>query len=195
MIDIEILGDQVKNLIPNLPEHVGRARLVATFVSLRRACDLGYKNDVFRQMRKGERDKYLQILAAESPFSHEGPKDNTPEGNWVAGYYFNNALLRIAALAEIGLKYLYEQYTSRKAPQRDYWRLAKWYESEFSTKITHLNRTRQEINDFKHEHANRRQRKLETIGEGLAALGELNKLMDRVASNNRLKLTAAQRKT
>ena len=192
MIDINKLGDKVKGLVSTLPEDVGRARLVATYVSLRKAYDLGYRKDVFRQMRQRERDIYLQELVAQSPFEYEDAEGKTPKGSWLAGYYFNNALLRIAALAEISLKCLFEQHTGFESPRNYRW-LADWYEKEFSTKITNLDRTRQEINVFKHEHPRRRQRKLETIEEGLAAFSELLEVMNHVASNYRLQLTARHR--
>jgi len=143
-------------------------------------------------MRQRERDKYLQELVAQSPFDQEGPDGKTPKGNWTAGYYFNNALLRIAALAEISLKCLFEQHTGFESPRNYRW-LANWYEKEFLTKITNLDRTHQEINIFKHEHPRRRQRKVETIEEGLAAFSELLELLNHVASNYRLQLTTRHR--
>jgi hypothetical protein len=122
-----VLKDETKQLLDALPDMAGRARLLATYLSLCEAHIFGYKTDSFMRCKKNVRDSVFRKLTTNSAISRDF--DQPGEREWLAGYYFNNALLRIVFLAEISLKSVFKKRMSMYPPKRDYKWLVNWHEN------------------------------------------------------------------
>lgn len=86
----------------------------------------------------------------------------------------------MVALAEIGLKILFEKQMKMAAPDNYHW-LSGWYEKTFPGKLTNINNARTRVNHFKHKPRKERQRnKFEKMGEAIKALGELLTLLENI---------------
>lgn len=99
------------------------------------------------------------------------------------GYYFNNALFRTVALAEIGLKFLYTKETNKKPPkQKDvYYVLKDWYTAKYSMPLAAITSARQQVNDFKHKaRGSQKAKHLETIRDAFTAIDELLTLLEQI---------------
>lgn len=177
---IEQLKEEVISLVSRLPDHTDRAWLVGIYVSLRTAYHLDYKRDQFSKAQKEKRESALGRVIEDSLLT---PSDPFPAQElWRAGYFFNNALLRMVALAEIGLKVLYKKCKRETPPEENYWKLAKWYESNFNNELTYLNKARYQVNRYKHEPRDpTKERELESMDEGILAFRELLSLMSGLA--------------
>jgi hypothetical protein len=104
------INRRLKPLILNLPETVDRSWLLSTYLSLKKAYSLNYKNDSLSKLSKSDQDAILLDIR-----SLGSAKTISAHREWIAGYYFNNAMFRIVALAETGLKVLYTRETKKKA--------------------------------------------------------------------------------
>lgn len=167
---VEDLENDLCGLIPLLPDSVGRGRLVGIWFSLKAARELGYQRDDFRRRPTMDRNDLLPKIARSQTLDPSSQSPETKE--WIAGYYFNNALLRMAMLAEIGLKVLFEKH-SQIAPPDDYLWLDQWYEQNWCGSLSHLKRARQELNVFRHGPRTEKDRKIESFEDGLKAFSEL----------------------
>jgi len=96
-------------LVQMLPEVIDRSWLVSTYLSLKKANGLNYKEDTFSRLPKGQQDAIA--LGIKSLGSSK-----TGNREWESGYYFNNAMFRMVALAEIALKVLFEKKAKMKPP-------------------------------------------------------------------------------
>src|SRR5574341_1053409 len=165
------LKQKVNSLVSQLHDQTDRSWLVATYMSLRTAHELGYQRDEFANVPKSERESVLQRVISDSLLN---PAESPPIRElWLAGYFFNNAVLRMVALAEIGLKNLYKKDTGT-APLDDYKKLAKWYKLTYGNELKYLKRARLQVNEFKHELRDmQKKRKFETMEEGVSAFKEL----------------------
>ena len=97
------LKDRVKIVLGKLPEGVDRAWLVANYLSLRTAQDLGYVDDSFARLTDPQRTEAM--LAAVD----RGAEEGCGLAGLVlfgAAHFFNNALFRMAAQAELVLQCL-----------------------------------------------------------------------------------------
>ncbi len=158
-----------------LPQETDRAWLVSTYLSLEKAHALNYQHDAISKLPKSDQDNLL--LKINTLDSHRLSRNNK---KWIAGYFFNNAMFRMVALTEIGLKILFEKTMKMKAPD-DYWWLCNWYESTFNMKLSNIQNARRRVNKFKHEpRFGKRKKKFETISEGIDAFKELLSLLEQI---------------
>jgi hypothetical protein len=161
-----------------LPEEIDRSWLLSTYLSLRRADQLNYKDDTVSKLPKtGQNNILLKITSLNSRNTLKHAK------KWLAGYYFNNAMFRTVALAETGLKVLYEKRTTKKAPRGNdaYPRLLGWYKENFNMNLDNIAKARQQVNMFKHDvRSPSRRKEFETMKEGIEALKELISLLKRI---------------
>ena len=176
-------------LVPKLEGSTLQSRLVMAYVSLRCAQALGYKRDDFRRQRAVDRTEVLKNLMSDHdwPIGKTAPEAESDNMDLEAAYYFNNALLRIVFLTEIGLKLLFVNHMKVDPPDRDYVWLSRWYEGTFRKSLAWLSRARTEVNRFKHGRAsgNKEERKFETMENGVNAFDELLLLMKAVADARR----------
>ena len=179
MVEFE---QRVAELMSRLPESAGPSRFLGAYLALRTAEELGYDRDHFRQRPKNEREHLLSQFASQRVFDSTESSNEVKE--WSAGFYFNDALLRMAALGETSLKDLYSRsHSGRKAPD-DYAWLANWYHATYKFQIGFLTRARHEINIFKHEPVEgRKPRKLETMTDGMKAFRDLLQLLEQIAKS------------
>lgn len=177
-----------------------RAWMVATYASLRAAKELGYEDDTFHQL--GERDPSWAKMTLEKVFDREyGPSYKSPIGGvvqneniWLRGYFFNNALMRMAALTEKGLRVLWERVNDRRGryyekvrhqflDDYDYGKLRDWYIRVFlgsdSRRMEHLTTVRQQVNVFKHDHITVRLKEISKMEDALLAFSQLLELLAR----------------
>src|SRR5262249_14937553 len=106
---------------------------------------------------------------------------------WLRGYFFNTALLRMAAITEKGVTILWERTNGQfptpldRVADYDFWQLFSWYEKVFQrprSAIELLKRVRTQVNIFKHEHLTIRVTKLETKDDACEAFAELIYLLN-----------------
>lgn len=160
-------------VIPQLPQETDISWLVSVLTSLEKAYTMNYKKDAFSDLRENDQIKRLLSISS-SEF--DSSKDNT----WLSGYFFNNAMFRMVALAEIGLKILFEKHIKLDAPDNYHW-LSCWYRKAFHGNLTNINNARTRVNQFKHKPRDLSQRsKFKKIGEGIKALGELLTLLENI---------------
>jgi hypothetical protein len=187
-LKVKNFEDRVSSIVSLLPSGVGRERLLGVYASLLLAELYGYTHDRFRERNTEDR---RQLLASVTRAVLSDPTTwDEATREWVAGFYFNNSLLRMAATAEIGLKALFQRLTGLPSSPEDYWWLADWYKKRCSGAIGFLNRTRQEVNALKHgRRRNEHLRKLEKIHEAIVAFRELLVLMERLADAQQMTST------
>jgi hypothetical protein len=109
--------------------------------------------------------------------------DSRKKGNkdWEGGYYFNNAMFRMVALAEIALQVLFERKMKMKPPPKSYHWLVGWFEASYKARLNNIGKARTRVNKFKHEPRQRRTRKkFETMKEAVDALKELLSLLEQI---------------
>ena len=167
------IGERLIPLVPKLPDVIDRSWLVSTYLSLKRAYVLNYKEDAFSRLPKGKQDSI--VLGIKSLGSSKA-------GNreWESGYYFNNAMFRMVALTEIALKVLFQQKAKMKSPP-PYPRLWEWYETSYGKTLSNINRARRRVNKFKHEPRSRTTKKrFESMQEGIDAFEELLLLLEQI---------------
>jgi len=132
--------------------------------------------DSFARLKRKTRDSVNVHILYQDLFETPKPTD-AKKKMWLAGYYFNNALLRMVALAEITLKLLFEREMKMKSPN-NYWCLVGWYKRKFAGKLKYIASARARVNKFKHDPRDRTKPKaLESYADGLKAFKELLKLM------------------
>lgn len=160
-------------LVSKLPDVIDRSWLVSTYLSLKKANSLNYKGDMFSRLPKGQQDMIaLGIKSLGS--SKAGNRE------WESGYYFNNAVFRMVALAEIALKVLFEQKMKMKPPPSYPW-LSGWYETSYGNRLSGINSARSRVNKFKHEPRHRTvKKKFESMQEGVDAFEELLLLLEQL---------------
>jgi hypothetical protein len=169
---------KIELLIPALPEEIDRSWLVSSCLSLKKAQTMQYKDDAFSKLPKATQDQFL--LNTNSLSIHKKVHSSK---QWIAGYYFNNALFRIVALAEIGLKVLYTKETKKEPPTgRDvYYRLKNWYSAKFNMNLTTITKARQQVNDYKHHtRGSTNIKHLETMHDAIVSLYELLALLEKI---------------
>jgi hypothetical protein len=171
------LKKTMNSLVSRLDDETDRSWLVAAFISLQIANDLGYEKDKFTRSQKDERDNSLKTCLKYGLQSLSAPRATVTHEYWKAGYFFNNALLRIVALTEIGLKALFEKQTNVQPPN-DYWWLVEWYKRTNDNSLSYLNKARKQVNRFKHKLRDaQREPYLESMQDGICAFEELISLM------------------
>jgi len=172
---LDQLNIRVSSLVSKLPDETDRSWLVTIYLSLKKAAALNYKDDSFSKLTKCNQDTILLKMK-----SLDTRRLSTTDKDWIAGYFFNNAMFRIVALAEIGLKILFEKKTKMKAPG-DYGWLSQWYERTFTMKLDNIQFARRRVNKFKHEPRGKgKKKKFETMREGIDALKELLSLLEQI---------------
>jgi hypothetical protein len=160
-------------LIQNLPDVIDRSWLLSTFLSLKKAHALNYKEDLFSRLSKDKRDS---ILLGVKPLG----SSRTRNKEWESGYYFNNAMFRMVALTEIALKELFERKMEIEPPPSCPW-LTKWYETTYERRLNNINAARKRVNKFKHERRSKiPTKKFETMQEGVDAFEELLLLLEQI---------------
>jgi hypothetical protein len=165
---------RLRNLIPQLPRESDISWLVSAFKSLEKACALNYKKDAFSDLRENDQIKRLLDINAID-------FDSLNDATWLSGYFFNNAMFRMVALAEIGLKILFEKHMKLEAPDNYHW-LSGWYGKTFSGKLTNINNARTRVNHMKHEiRKERKKSKFEKIGEAIKAFDEVLTLFEKIS--------------
>jgi len=166
---------RVSSLVSKLPDETDRSWLVTTYLSLKKASAYNYKKDAFSKLAKSNQDAILLKINSLDP-----RKLSVTEKDWIAGYFFNNAMFRIVALAEIGLIILFEKKEKKQAP-RDYRLLSQWYEKTFTMKLKKVQLARKRVNKFKHEPRSAvKNKKYETMREGIDAFKELLSLLEQI---------------
>jgi hypothetical protein len=175
---LTIIQKRIKSLIQALPEEIDRSWLASSYLSLKKAQTLQYKDDAFSKLPKATQDQFL--LTATS-LSIQKKVRNSKQ--WIAGYYFNNALFRTVALAEIGLKVLYTKETKNKPPKgRDvYYQLKDWYTAKYNMNLTTITKARKQVNEFKHDtRGSTTIKRFETMNDAIVALNEVLTLLEKV---------------
>lgn len=159
-------------------DETDRAWLVATYLSFRAAEELGFLCYEFDKLSLPDQTSTLLKLLGQPLL--ETQAISTLAQQWKAGHFFNNAVLRLVALAEVRLNVLYEKRTKCELPH-NYWKLAQWYEAAYSDKLTFLGKARTHVNLMKHKRHNpEADNKLKTLDDGLTAFKELLLLSSRV---------------
>jgi len=178
--DLNLIKKSIQSLIFVLPEEIDRSWLLSSYLSLRKAFLLNYERDAVARLLKVDQDNLLLKITSLTP-----RKTLKLVEEWVAGYYFNNAMFRMVALAETGLKVLYQKKTSRKAPKgnRAYYILLGWYKKNYGLNLDIITEARIQINVFKHDvRSPERSKKFETMREGVEAFKELLLLLAQICS-------------
>ncbi len=172
-MQIEAYKEGVASLLRKLPEHSDPEWLLAVYLSLGTAERLGYKHDEFARKERSERDLVnIQMLSA--PYFSLPASTN----KWLAGHFFNNALFRMVALAEITLNDLFQRKMNLDPPRNGYGWLVDWYGITCAGTLEYMNKARARVNKFKHHERQRAKAKpLETYDDGLRAFEELLTLM------------------
>jgi hypothetical protein len=161
-----------------------RSWVVGSFVSLRAAEELGYQADAFHRRFINDPEWGMCALEMMLESSQSGnvllhPGSGEDLDLWRSGYFFNNALMRIAALTENGLKVLWERAHGEmpedfeRVTKYDFWGLVAWYEKVFAPRDGfrgRLQRLRRKVNAFKHEHRSAEYRGFDDIEEAWLAL-------------------------
>jgi hypothetical protein len=170
---LEKIERRLTPLVPKLLDVIDRSWLVSTYLSLKKAYALNYKEDTFSRLPKDKQDTI--VLGIKSLGSSKaGDKE------WESGYYFNNAMFRMVALTEIALKVLFERKVKMKPPPSYPW-LSKWYETSYGNRLSNVNSARSRVNKFKHEPRSRAtKKKFESMQEGVDAFEELLLLLEQV---------------
>lgn len=171
-------------------DRIDRAWLVAVYLCLKTAEDLGYVRDDFVQFDLRRQEVALLDLISRGITLPSLQSDDTTI--WLRGHFYNNALLRMVFLAETRLDMLWQRYNSprnfksvgeRWAVQLD------WYTSRFDDTLEFLQSTRNQINIFKHDDTtqpgakrlgNKGLRKIETMEDASRALQELLGLLSKL---------------
>jgi len=164
---LKTIKRRLKPLILSLPEMIDRSWLLSAYLSIRKAYSLNYHNDSFSKLSKADQDDILLYINSLSSL-----KTMTRHREWIAGYYFNNAMFRIVALAETGLKVLYTRETKKKAPEDNYAYnnlLLPWYEGRYGI-LHNLKNARKQVNKFKHRNRDRMRPKTSRLLEKLLTL-------------------------
>ena len=163
-ITLAELKKRVITLVENPAcEQKSRAWLTAAFVSLCAADELKYVDDTFHSFSIQEQIDTLKSIAETRIFAIDiSSKDKGQQDHaviWLRGFYFNDALMRMAALAERGLVNLWElinidprncKIAMNKTCQYNYWKLKNWYENIFNEDLETVNKVREQVNVFKH---------------------------------------------
>ncbi|HEU4933750.1 MAG TPA: hypothetical protein VFT48_16815 [Pyrinomonadaceae bacterium] len=173
---IERYKSQTLSLVKSLPETSDAEWLVAVYLSLGTAEKLGYKKDIHARKPRRDRDAINADLLSTNSFDRQEP--SAEKTAWLAGHFFNNALFRIVALAEITLNELFEREFQMEPPRQIYDWLAKWYTQKHGKKLDWIKKSRERVNRFKHRKRARQETKpLEEYEHGLKAFEELLTLM------------------
>lgn len=185
---LEELKERVIKLIESDKcEQKSRAWIAAAFVSLQAARDLKYTEDTFHNYSLHEQISILKEAVTKGLLDIDvASKDNIEQTGsvvWLRGYYFNDALMRLAALAERGLKYLWEVLDlgdknshlvkDKKGKFYDYNELRKWYRHVFKEDLKCINKVRQQVNEFKHKPLIFGLNIIEGINEAVLAFSEV----------------------
>ena len=172
---IRTYKERVSSLAKALPDKSDTEWLIAVYLSLGTAESLGYTRDSFARLDRNARDAVNADMLSSDSFKI--PESSEAKRKWLAGHYFNNALFRMVALAEITLKTLFEREMNMKPPD-NYWWLVDWYKKNFAKKLDFIGRARERVNKFKHVPRDRtRPMALDTYADGLKAFEELLVLM------------------
>jgi hypothetical protein len=175
---LQNLRDKIIKFLPEDPtDQTDRAWLVAVYVSLRMAARLDFKSDEFVRLTQDVQETTLHQILVDDCFL---PDDSSPERRkWLAGHFFNNALFRLAALAELRLAKLCSLLDPPLADKR-YWKQAAWYAGRGGS-LTSLNNIRRQINKYKHESDDPdRNRLVEDLEEAIAGCRELLLLLEQL---------------
>jgi hypothetical protein len=173
------LESEINSLIQkDTDDETDRAWLVATYLSFQAAEELGFRDYEFDTLSLSDQTPELLELQGRPFLETQGI--STQAKQWKAGYFFNNAVLRLVALAEVRLKVLYRKRTKCELPH-NYWTLVKWYEEVYSDKLTFLGKAREQVNLMKHQrHEPEVHNMLKSLDDGLTAFRELLRLSFRV---------------
>lgn len=128
-------------------DETDRAWLVATYLSFQAAEKLGFRDYEFDTLSLPDQTPALLDLLGQSLLEIEGI--STQIQQWKSGHFFNNAVPRLVALAEVRLKVLYGKRTKCDLPH-NYLKLVQWYEAVYSDKLTFLGKAREQVNLMKH---------------------------------------------
>jgi hypothetical protein len=180
-IDFNNLEKRVISIVVALPEEIDRSWLIAVFLSLRKAYELNYQRDDISLLNKADQNNLLLRITA---FNFNSFKHSTSEEKiWAAGYFFNNAMFRMVALTEIGLKLL--KKLQNKKNKGKHTQLSKWYEETFQQKLTNIENARKRVISLKHHLRNSKGKKsFEGMSEGVVAFNELLTLMEHISTSN-----------
>lgn len=160
-----------------------RAWAVGALYSLCLAADLGYEEDTFH--KRGESNKewakevLVKILMNDCDPSIPIPKlinEKEDRTIWLRGYYYNSALMRMAALKEKGLKILLKRVNEVRKPH-EHIKLIELVK-DYLPKLTTLDRVRTQVNAFKHDHLSRSLKKIDRLDDACKAFSELILLLN-----------------
>jgi len=170
------LKKRVDSLIPILPQETDVSWLVSIYFSLNKAYELNYQYDAISKLIKSDQADILLKISSLNFTSNA--KLSKEERTWLAGYYFNNAMFRMVALTEIGLKILFEQKMKVKPP-KDYGWLSKWYLMVFGKNLINVQNARSRVNKQKHElRGTKNSKQFESMKDGIYAFNELLSLLE-----------------
>jgi hypothetical protein len=159
-------------------DETDRAWLVATYLSFQAAEELGFRDYEFDTLSLPDQTPALIELLGQPLLETRGI--STQVQQWKAGYFFNNAVLRLVAFAEVRLKVLYGKSTKCELPH-NYWTLVQWYEAVYSDNLTFLGKARKQVNLMKHQrHEPAMHNMLKSLDDGLTAFSELLRVSSRV---------------
>ena len=180
-MSIRKLESEVLLLATELEEHPDLSWFVGTYVSFLEAEKLDYSHDCFSYLPKAKRDAILKKIIKAGISLNDF---STEERLWLAGYYFNNALLRTVSLADIALQLLYKKKEGMDPPTNGFAWLIKWYNKGSNKPINNIDEARKTVNVLKHDLKKRfKTRNVETLDDGEAAFKDLLQIL-RTLSNS-----------
>lgn len=202
-ITLDKLKERVVKLVENNAcEQKSRAWLVAAYVSLQTAHELKYVDDTFHSFSIEEQIDTLKSIAETRIFAIDiSSKDKGQQNNavvWLRGFYFNDAIIRMAALSERGLVSLWElinidprncKIVMNKTCQYNYWKLKDWYENIFNEDLEAVNKVREQVNVFKHRPRVSGLLVIDRIDDAISALSKVVSILENTIkkSDDRIK--------
>jgi len=168
---------KVEETIGRLPDGVERVWLVAAYLSLKAAERLGYRENEIAALGTDVRDEILGKLLFEDITSAEFSKKYAAK--WISGYFYNNAVFRIAALSEIALTIIGEQ--EGKDTNLEKKELLDWYIKKYGERPIHLIKIIDRTNYLKNRRRDAtRTTTYDELVEGIEAFGELLKVISKI---------------
>ena len=178
-------------------EQKSRAWVTAAFAALQAADDLKYECDSFHNLSLEKQKATLLTLVSRGLLAIDTSSRDKPEQDdlvvWLRGFYFNDVLIRMAALVERGLENLWEKFDSEQR-FRDivtdnkgrylYWRLKTWYEAVFGEDIEDVSKVRKQVNIFKHHPRISGLKVVDEMGEAILAFTEVLGILEKTITTN-----------
>jgi hypothetical protein len=186
------LRDRLRDLIrADTQDRTDRAWFLAVYLSLATAWRLGFQqHEFFARDFAAQQAVFLEVLQEDASLSIYSTGALAAERRqWLAGHYYNNALLRIPPLAEVRLGLLWEKHhpgelvwkPNTQWSQKTWRELTDWYTTEFAERLDKLHAAKRQVDAFKHrpDPANR-VLDFHTMADAISAFHELLSIAGRL---------------